>query len=133
MLTTPSSLYFSLHRMKPYEVVKIYMVSSGRLFLFIWVARFKSGLGLSPRTSYLLSCYMCISGSKFDKVFLALLPGVGKVYITLCQPSCFDCRILIYLILHFITTVHRKFENSPNSEITQVIVNHRAFLQDSPI
>ena len=95
--------------MKPYEVIKIYMVSSGRLFIFIWFARYKSGLGLSPRTSYLLSYYTCISGSKFDKVFLALLQSAGKVYITLCQPSCFGCRIPLYLILHFIITVHWKF------------------------
>lgn len=72
------------------------MVSSGRLFIFIWVARYKSELGLSPRTNYLLSCYMCVSGSKFDKVFLALLHGVGRAYNVLCQLPPFDCRTLPY-------------------------------------
>lgn len=114
--------------MKPYEVVKIYMVSSGRLSIFIWVGRYKSVLGLSPRTSCLLSCYMYVSGSKFDKVFLALLHGVGRIYIVLCQLFCSVLTAEHYLTLLFLTSDHWKFENFPNSEIMCNCESH-SFLQ----
>lgn len=58
-------------------------------------------------------CYLvtCVSGSKFDKVFLALLHRVGKVYIALCQLSCLTAEYLhtLYRILSQPITGKLKF------------------------
>lgn len=80
-------------------------------------------------------CYLvtCVSGSKFDKVFLALLHRVGKVLHCSVPAFMFDCRILTYLIPHFITTNHWKIEISPNTEITRATVDHIVFFQNSPL
>lgn len=97
------------------------MVSFGRLFIFIWVARYKSVLAFLQKQGicYLATCVFL--GQNLIRCFQHYF--MGQVGFTL---FCARFHVLTaehYLILHFITTDQWKLENFPNSEIAYVIAD----------